>query len=158
MDIHPTDRTYKVIALARRTADARHARDIGTQDILYALAKEGSGIAANILRSFDIDLAQPENISWTNEAARAELASLCGEAYNLMQRAEQEGWQCRKRWPKPEPAFAWIGTEHILLAMTTNEHEAGSQMLIAKLAPRGNSVQDLRCAVLELIFGSENAA
>ena len=78
VDIRPTDRTYNTIALARRVADDRGAAEIASRDILYGLAMEGSGIAANVLRRLGVHLADPLPISWTNELAHAELVARVG--------------------------------------------------------------------------------
>jgi ATP-dependent Clp protease ATP-binding subunit ClpC len=153
VEIVCTDRTFKVIALARSVANARHADDITTQDILYGLVMEGSGIAANLLRKMAVNLTGPLRIKWTHDKARAELASLRGEAKDLLQRAETEAWECRKRWPKNDPPFAWIGTEHILLAITTGNNETGTQRLQQELNDVGCSMQELREEILQLILG-----
>src|SRR5437773_4948196 len=51
-----TDRARKVMQLANQEAQRFNHEYIGTEHILLGLAKEGSGVAANVLKMFDIDL------------------------------------------------------------------------------------------------------
>ena len=51
-----TDRARKVMALANQEAQRFNHEYIGTEHILLGLVKEGSGVAANVLRNLDIDL------------------------------------------------------------------------------------------------------
>lgn len=152
MEIRGTDRTYKVIALARRVANKRKAEEISTADILYGLAMEGSGIAANVLKNLDVELAKPARIKWSQERVQEILDSLTGEARALMERAKAEGEACFERWPdRRHPGFAWTGTEHVLLGLTTGDKESGTELLSQRLAESGLSLVDVRRTVLELL-------
>lgn len=51
-----TDRARKVIQLANEEAHRFNHEYIGTEHILLGLVKEGSGVAANVLKNLDIDL------------------------------------------------------------------------------------------------------
>src|SRR5262249_13341498 len=51
-----TDRARKVMQLANQEAQRFNHEYIGTEHILLALVKEGSGVAANVLKNLDIDL------------------------------------------------------------------------------------------------------
>ena len=51
-----TDRARKVMALANQEAQRFNHEYIGTEHILLGLVKEGSGVAANVLKNLDIDL------------------------------------------------------------------------------------------------------
>src|SRR3954451_5153821 len=51
-----TDRARKVMQLANQEAWRFNHEDIGTEHILLGLAKEGAGVAANVLKNLDIDL------------------------------------------------------------------------------------------------------
>src|ERR1700689_890558 len=51
-----TDRARKVMQLANQEAQRFNHEYIGTEHILLGLVKEGSGVAANVLKNFDIDL------------------------------------------------------------------------------------------------------
>lgn len=143
-----TDRTYRVLALARYVADGRHAEDIATEDILHGLAMEGYGVAANVLRELGVQLDDPAPRKLLADAARIHAGSLRGEAAEFWQRAEAEARECHRRLP----ASVWLGTEHLLLAMTTGGNETGTRLLCDKLAPLRLSLPDVRTAVLTL-FG-----
>lgn len=51
-----TDRARKVMQLADMEAKRFNHEYIGTEHILLGLIKEGAGVAANVLKNFDIDL------------------------------------------------------------------------------------------------------
>src|SRR5215218_3017747 len=51
-----TDRARKVMQLANQEARRFNHEYIGTEHILLGLVKEGSGVAANVLKNLDIDL------------------------------------------------------------------------------------------------------
>ena len=51
-----TDRARKVMAYARQEAQRFNHDYIGTEHILLGLIKEGSGVAANVLRNLDVDI------------------------------------------------------------------------------------------------------
>src|SRR5438270_13964426 len=51
-----TDRARKVMQLANQEAQRFNHEYIGTEHILLGLVKEGSGVAANVLKNLEIDL------------------------------------------------------------------------------------------------------
>src|SRR5271155_2436786 len=51
-----TDRARKVMALANQEAQRFNHEYIGTEHILLGLVKEGSGVAASVLKDFHFDL------------------------------------------------------------------------------------------------------
>src|SRR5438270_3649301 len=55
---HFTDRARKVMQLANQEAQRVNHEYIGTEDILLGLAREGAGVAANVLKNLDIDLGK----------------------------------------------------------------------------------------------------
>ena len=68
-----TDRARKVMQLANQEAQRFNHEYIGTEHILLGLVKEGSGVAANVLKNLDIDLRkirlEVEKIVQTGPAA-----------------------------------------------------------------------------------------
>ena len=50
-----TDRARKVLELAQQEAQRFNHEYIGTEHILLGLIKEGSGVAANVLKNLDVD-------------------------------------------------------------------------------------------------------
>ena len=53
-----TPRVKKVLALAQKEAKALNHSYVGTEHILLGLLREGDGVAAKVLKSFDVDLEQ----------------------------------------------------------------------------------------------------
>ena len=51
-----TDRARKVMELANQEAQRFNHEYVGTEHILLGLVKEGSGVAANVLKNLDVDL------------------------------------------------------------------------------------------------------
>ena len=51
-----TDRARKVMQLANQEAQRFNHEYIGTEHVLLGLVKEGSGVAANVLKNLDVDL------------------------------------------------------------------------------------------------------
>ena len=51
-----TDRARKVMQLANQEAQRFNHEYIGTEHILLGLVKEGTGVAANVLKNLDVDL------------------------------------------------------------------------------------------------------
>ena len=84
-----TDRARKVMQLANQEAQRFNHEYIGTEHILLGLVKEGSGVAANVLKNLDIDLAQ-------DPAARSRRSSSTGRA------ASRSSWagSRRRRGPR----------------------------------------------------------
>ena len=62
-----TDRSRKVMQLANQEAQRFNHEYVGTEHLFLGLLKEGSGIAANVLRGFDYDLT----------SARKQIEKLC---------------------------------------------------------------------------------
>ena len=56
-----TPRVEKVLALAGKEAQALHHSYVGTEHILLGLLREGEGIAAQVLRSLEVDPARTRN-------------------------------------------------------------------------------------------------
>ena len=155
-----TDRTCLVVTHARQFAHARHGKAISSRDLLYGLVAEGSGVAANVLAqyrsTFGIRLTPPYAIgSAERERIRSEaileIQKLECEAKELMQCAIDEACECRNKWPDETIPVAWVGTEHLLLALTRLEQTAGAKLLRSEAAKAGFCLVDVRNLVLELI-------
>jgi len=53
-----TDRARKVMQLADQEAQRLHHKYVGTEHILLGLVKEGSGVAASVLKNLGVELEQ----------------------------------------------------------------------------------------------------
>src|SRR5262249_49840928 len=56
-----TDRARKVMQLANQEAQRFNHEYVGTEHVLLGLIKEGSGVAATVLRNMDVDLRKIRN-------------------------------------------------------------------------------------------------
>jgi ATP-dependent Clp protease ATP-binding subunit ClpC len=112
-----TDRARKVFQLANQEAQRFNHEYIGTEHILLGLVKEGSGVAANVLKNLDIDLRK----------VRIEVENLIHSGPDMVvpgklphtPRAKQviENAILTAR----EHGDNHVGTEHILIALMQTE-------------------------------------
>lgn len=52
-----TERAKKVLTLAQEEAERAHHSYIGTEHLLLGLTREGDGLAAQVLKSFGVEIA-----------------------------------------------------------------------------------------------------
>src|SRR2546425_2563780 len=106
-----TDRARKVMQLANQEAQRFNHEYIGTEHILLGLVKEGSGVAANVLKNLDIDLgkirSEVEKImqSGPDVVSEGELP-LTPRTKKAIEYAIEEGRNLNHNY---------VGTEHLLL-------------------------------------------
>src|SRR5713101_7466207 len=101
-----TDRARKVMQLANQEAQRFNHEYIGTEHILLGLVKEGSGVAANVLKNLDVDLRKIRL-----EVVREEVLNLLGhnmETGSEGERGERGGERSSKSKSKT-PAFYSFG-------------------------------------------------
>src|SRR3989442_6664696 len=112
-----TDRARKVMQLANQEAQRFNHEYIGTEHILLGLVKEGSGVAANVLRNLDVDLRK----------IRLEVEKIVQSGPDMITR--------RKLSPTPQAkkvieysieeaknlGHNYVGTEHLLLSLLLEE-------------------------------------
>src|ERR1700692_147838 len=60
-NIPHTPRVKKVLAVAGKEAKALHHSYVGTEHILLGLLREGEGVAAQVLKSLEVDPARTRN-------------------------------------------------------------------------------------------------
>ncbi len=138
-----TDRARKVMQLANQEAHRLHHEYIGTEHILLALVKEGSGVAANVLKNFDINL---EKIREEVEKL-VQLSPLTGTPGKLPQTPlakkviEYTIEEARKL------NHVYVGTEHILLGLLREQ----SGIAVQALVNLGLRLEDVREEVLNLL-------
>src|SRR6187200_897899 len=121
-----TDRARKVMQLANQEAQRFNHEYIGTEHILLGLVKEGTGVAANVLKNLDIDLRkirlEVEKIVQTGPdmvtmgklpqtpRAKKVIEYAIEEARNLGQNV--------------------VGTEHLLLGLLREQEGVAAQVLM----------------------------
>jgi ATP-dependent Clp protease ATP-binding subunit ClpC len=138
-----TDRARKVMQLANQEAQRFNHEYIGTEHILLGLVKEGSGVAANVLKNLDIDLrkirlevekivqAGPDMVTMgklpQTPRAKKVIESSIEEARNLNHN--------------------YVGTEHLLLGLLREQEGVAAQVLMNL----GLKLEDVREEVLNLL-------
>jgi ATP-dependent Clp protease ATP-binding subunit ClpA len=120
-----TDRSRKVLHLANEEAQRFNHEYIGTEHLLLGLVKEGRGVAASVLKKFDIDL----------QKVRHEVEKLVGLGSDTvtMGRLPQTPDSKRVLEYATEEArkigHYYVGTEHLLLGLLREPEWKAAQVL-----------------------------
>ena len=109
---HFSQRARQVLTLAHSEAEALHSADIGTEHLLLGLLLEAEGIASHALRELGLELQQLRQ--WVAESSTAtdvnqETPELSAEVKKALEDAVDEARRMDHHY---------IGTEHLLLALT----------------------------------------
>jgi ATP-dependent Clp protease ATP-binding subunit ClpC len=138
-----TDRARKVMQLANQEAQRFNHEYVGTEHILLGLVKEGSGVAANVLKNLNIDLdkirLEVEKIVQPDPAAVAERKlPLTPRTKKVIDFAREEGKNLNHKH---------VGTEHLLLGLLREQEGVGAQVLMNL----GLQLEDVREETLNLL-------
>ena len=147
-----TERARKVMGFARREAQRFHHEYIGTEHILLGLIQEGQGVAANVLKSLNIDLEkirrEVEKIVKAGPAMEPSVQiPFTPRAKKVVELALEEASNL---------GHNYIGTEHLLLALLREQDGIAAHVLLAL----GVRLDEVRDEVIEFLGGpaSEEAA
>ena len=138
-----TDRARKVMQLANQEAQRFNHEYIGTEHILLGLVKEGSGVAANVLKNLDVDLRK----------IRMEVEKLVQSGPDMvtMGRLPQTPRAKKVIEYSMEEARSlnhnYVGTEHILLGLLREQEGVAAQVLMNL----GMKLDEVRDEVLSLL-------
>src|SRR5262245_47670647 len=123
-----TDRARKVMQLANQEAQRFNHEYIGTEHILLGLVKEGSGVAANVLKNLDIDLRkirlEVEKIVQHGPGGEQVVMGHLPHtprAQKVIEYAVEEARNLNHNY---------VGTEHILLGLLREEDGVAAQILM----------------------------
>src|SRR5437870_2841201 len=138
-----TDRARKVMQLANQEAQRFNHEYIGTEHILLGLVKEGTGVAANVLKNLDIDLRkirlEVEKIVQTGpDMVTMGKLPQTPRAKKVIEYSIEEAHSLNHNY---------VGTEHLLLGLLREQEGAGAQVLMNL----GLKLQDVREEVLNLL-------
>src|SRR6266436_2622859 len=140
-----TDRARKVMQLANQEAQRFNHEYIGTEHILLGLVKEGSGVAANVLKNLDIDLRkirlEVEKIVQTgsgNEMVTMGKLPHTPRAKKVIEYSIEEARNLNHNY---------VGTEHLLLGLLREQEGVAAQVLMNL----GLKLEDVREEVLNLL-------
>src|SRR5437773_4637107 len=138
-----TDRARKVMQLANQEAARLHHEYIGTEHILLGLVKEGSGVAANVLKNLDADLAKIR--SEVEELVQASLEVGTPGKLPRTPRAKKVTEYSIEEARKLNHNY--VGTEHLLLGLLREQEGIAAQVLMNL----GLRLEDVREEVLNLV-------
>ena len=138
-----TDRAKKVMNLARQEAQRFNHEYLGTEHVLLGLVQEGSGVAANVLRNMQVDLAK----------IRTEVEKLVKSGPSMVTMGQLPFTPRAKKVLELSMEEAgnlghnYIGTEHLLLGLI-KENEGIAAKVLTNL---GVKLEDVREEVLEFL-------
>src|SRR5947208_3485244 len=142
-----TDRARKVMQLANQEAQRFNHEYIGTEHILLGLVKEGSGVAANVLKNLDIDLRkirlEVEKIVQTGPGGEQVIPGKLPQtprAKKVIEYAIEEARRLNHNY---------VGTEHLLLGLLREQEGVAAQVLMNL----GLKLDDVRQEVMNLLGG-----
>jgi ATP-dependent Clp protease ATP-binding subunit ClpC len=121
-----TDRARKVMQLANQEAQRLHHEYIGTEHLLLGLIKEGSGVAANVLKNLDIDLRRVRQeveklVQSSPDMPIPGKLPQTPRAKKVVEYAVEEARNVNHNY---------VGTEHLLLGLLREEEGVASQVLM----------------------------
>jgi ATP-dependent Clp protease ATP-binding subunit ClpA len=145
-----TDRARKVMQLANQEAQRFNHEYVGTEHLLLGLVKEGSGVAANILKHLGIDLprvhVEVENIIQSGpDRPRTGRLPNTPRAKQVIENSISEASDLHHNY---------VGTEHLLLGLLSDWESVAAQVLINL----GLNLTDVRAEVLNLLGHPSPAA
>jgi|694.fasta_scaffold02339_22 ATP-dependent Clp protease ATP-binding subunit ClpC len=138
-----TDRARKVMQLANQEAQRFNHEYIGTEHILLGLVKEGSGVAANVLKNLDIDLRK----------IRLEVEKIVQSGPDMVTMGKLPQTPRAKKVIDYSIEEArnlnhnYVGTEHLLLGLLREQEGVAAQVLMNL----GLKLDDVREEVLNLL-------
>src|SRR5687767_10750541 len=142
-----TDRARKVMQLANQEAQRFNHEYIGTEHILLGLVKEGSGVAANVLKNLDVDLRK----------IRLEVEKLVQSGPEMVTMGKLPQTPRAKKVIEYSMEEArnlnhnYVGTEHILLGLLREQEGVAAQVL----RNLGLKLEEVREEVLNLLGASQ---
>ncbi len=145
-----TDRARKVMQLANQEAQRFNHEYIGTEHILLGLVKEGSGVAANVLKNLDVDLRkiriEVEKIVQTGpDMVTMGKLPQTPRAKKVIEYAMDEARNLNHNY---------VGTEHLLLGLLREQEGVAAQVLMNL----NLKLDDVREEVLNLLGHGMEAA
>src|SRR5512136_2002837 len=138
-----TDRARKVMQLANQEAQRFNHEYIGTEHVLLGLIKEGTGVAANVLKNLDVDLRK----------IRLEVEKLVQSGPEMVTMGKLPQTPRAKKVIEYSMEEArnlnhnYVGTEHILLGLLREQEGVAAQVLMNL----GLKLEEVREEVLNLL-------
>src|ERR1700758_4767462 len=121
-----TDRARKVMQLANQEAQRFNHEYVGTEHVLLGLVKEGSGVAANVLKNLDVDLRK----------IRLEVEKIVQAGPDMVTMGKLPQTPRAKKVIEYSIEEArnlnhnYVGTEHLLLGLLREQEGVAAQVLM----------------------------
>ena len=138
-----TDRARKVMQLANQEAQRFNHEYIGTEHILLGLIKEGSGVAANVLKNLDVDLR-------TIRLAIEKLVQSGPDMVTMGKLPQTPRTKEVIEYSMDEARnlnHNYVGTEHILLGLLREPEGVAAQVLMNL----GLKLENVRAEIMALL-------
>jgi len=138
-----TERAKRVLELAQQEAQRFNHEYIGTEHVLLGLVKEGSGVAANVLRNMEVDLRK----------IRLEVEKIVQSGPDMVTMGKLPQTPRAKKVVEYSIEEArslghnYVGTEHILLGLLREQEGVAARVLMNL----GLKLDDVREEVLNLL-------
>jgi len=138
-----TDRARRVMGLANQEAMRFNHESIGTEHILLGLVKEGSGVAANVLRNIGVDLKRirmdiEKKVPVGHELVHVGRLPFTPRAKKVIELAFEESRGF---------GHGYVGSEHLLLGLLRETEGVAAQVLVEQ----GLKLEEVRKEVLRLL-------
>jgi ATP-dependent Clp protease ATP-binding subunit ClpA len=142
-----TERTRKVLGMAREEASRLRHEYVGTEHILLGLIREGDGVAATVLQNLNVDL---DDMAFLVEQTvkKGPLGTTTGPDLPYTSRAKKVLELSMKN--ARDLHHSYVGTEHLLLGLLAEQKGIAAQVL----TDRGVTL-DTASAETVRILGSE---
>ncbi len=144
-----TDRARKVMALANQEAQRFNHEYIGTEHVLLGLIKEGSGVAANVLRNLEIDLKKvrievEKHVQSGPDTVAMGKLPYTPKAKKVIELAFEEARSL---------GHNYVGTEHLLLGLLREQEGVAARVLMNL----GVKLDEVREEVLNLLGAAQES-
>jgi ATP-dependent Clp protease ATP-binding subunit ClpC len=138
-----TDRARKVMQLANQEAQRFNHEYIGTEHILLGLVKEGTGVAANVLKNLDIDLRKIRLEVEKIVQAGPDMVTMgklpqTPRAKKVIEYSIEEARQLNHNY---------VGTEHLLLGLL----RTGDNLAVRVLTELGADLDGARAEIVRIL-------
>lgn len=145
-----TDRVKKVLQYSREESSRLGHDYIGTEHLLLGLVKEGQGVAIAVLSNLGIQLdalkkSIEDAVQSTSGAMVLSEVPYTPMAKQVIEMAVQEA---------REMGNNYVGTEHLLLALTKNKNGIAAQIL----SVFGTDYKSVKEEVMSILSGGRNAS
>jgi len=144
-----TDRVKKVLQFAREESSRLGHDYIGTEHLLLGLVKEGQGVAVAVLSNMGIQLdalkkSIEDAVQTSSNAMMLSDVPFTPMAKQVLEIAAQEAREMNNNY---------IGTEHLLLALTKNKNGIAAQIL----SVFGTDYKAVKEEVMSILSGSRSS-